>query len=132
MLNTKQMHALNHAYSITAHKSQGSQFTRIIVPIRESCLLEQTLIYTAVTRGIEQVVLVGDEQAALSAIKAPACLGCTQAHHFVYVAKETLNNFPYGKVRRVVFDVICHFMALISAFCASVFQLSQTRELLAK
>ncbi len=71
-LNTKQMHALNHAYSITVHKSQGSQFKRIIVPIRESRLLDQTLIYTAVTRGIEQVVLVGDEQAVSTAIKARA------------------------------------------------------------
>ncbi|MDP1594599.1 MAG: AAA family ATPase [Gallionella sp.] len=71
-LKTKQMYALKHAYSITVHKSQGSQFRRIIVPIRESRLLDQTLIYTAVTRGIDQVVLVGDVQAALTAIRAPA------------------------------------------------------------
>lgn len=71
-LTTKQMQALNHSYSITVHKSQGSQFNRVVVPIRESRLLDQTLIYTAVTRGVEQVVLVGDEQATLNAIKAPA------------------------------------------------------------
>ena len=66
------MNALKHSYSITVHKSQGSQFKRVIVPIRESRLLDQTLIYTAVTRGIDQVVLVGDEDAAMRAIKAPA------------------------------------------------------------
>lgn len=71
-LTTRQMNALRHSYSITVHKSQGSQFKRVIVPIRESRLLDQTLIYTAVTRGVDQVVLVGNEQAALKAIKAPA------------------------------------------------------------
>ena len=71
-LNSRQMQALNHAYSITVHKSQGSQFKRIILPIRASRLLDQTLIYTAVTRGVEQVVLIGDEDACLAAIKAPA------------------------------------------------------------
>ncbi len=71
-LNTRQVNSLKHSYSITVHKSQGSQFRRIIVPIRESKLLDQTLIYTAVTRGVDQVVLVGDEQAAMKAIKAPA------------------------------------------------------------
>ena len=71
-LTTRQMNALRHSYSITVHKSQGSQFKRVIVPIRESRLLDQTLIYTAVTRGVDQVVLVGDEEAAMRAIKAPA------------------------------------------------------------
>ena len=72
LLNSLQMNALKHSYSITVHKSQGSQFKRVIVPIRESRLLDQTLIYTAVTRGVDQVVLVGDEEAAMRAIKAPA------------------------------------------------------------
>ena len=71
-LTSQQMNAIKHSYSITVHKSQGSQFKRVIVPIRESRLLDQTLIYTAVTRGIDQVVLVGDEDAAMRAIKAPA------------------------------------------------------------
>lgn len=71
-LNSNQMNALKHSYSITVHRSQDSQFRRVIVPIRESRLLDQTLIYTAVTRGVEQVVLVGDEEATMRAIKAPA------------------------------------------------------------
>lgn len=70
-LNSKQVEALCHAYAITVHKSQGSQFRRVIVPIRQSKLLDQTLIYTAVTRGVEQVILVGDLSAAMTAIKAP-------------------------------------------------------------
>lgn len=71
-LTTKQVNALNHAFAITVHKAQGSQFNRVIVPIQTSSLLDQTLIYTAVTRGVDQVVLVGDEQAALDAIRASA------------------------------------------------------------
>lgn len=71
-LKSHQLEALTHSYSITVHKSQGSQFTRVIVPIRESRLLDQTLIYTAITRGVDQVVLVGDRKAAEAAIIAPA------------------------------------------------------------
>lgn len=72
LLNSSQIHALSHSYSITVHKSQGSQFTRVILPIRKSSLLDQTLIYTAVTRGVDQVVLVGDLDATSAAIRAPA------------------------------------------------------------
>jgi exodeoxyribonuclease V alpha subunit len=71
-LNTNHIQSLAHAYAITVHKSQGSQFRRVVVPIRDSEMLDQALIYTAVTRGIDQVVLVGDENAALRAIKSPA------------------------------------------------------------
>ncbi len=71
-LNTKQLNAVNHAYAITTHKGQGSQFSRVVIPIRESRLLDQALIYTAVTRGVDQVVLVGDLDAAMKAIKVPA------------------------------------------------------------
>lgn len=72
ILKTSQIYALTHAYAITIHKSQGSQFERVIIPIRQSRLLDQTLIYTAVTRGVEQVVFVGDLRAARNAIVAPA------------------------------------------------------------
>lgn len=72
LLNSSHIQSLSHSYSITVHKSQGNQFKRVIVPIRASRLLDQTLIYTAVTRGVEQVVLVGDVEAANAAIKAPA------------------------------------------------------------
>lgn len=72
LLNSSQILALNHAYAITVHKSQGSQFQRVVVPVRTSRLLDQTLIYTAVTRGVEQVVLVGDLDAADEAIRSPA------------------------------------------------------------
>jgi exodeoxyribonuclease V alpha subunit len=59
------------AYGITVHKAQGSQFNRVAIPITRSRLLDRTLIYTALTRGIEQVVLIGDRQAFNKAIASP-------------------------------------------------------------
>jgi exodeoxyribonuclease V alpha subunit len=50
------------AYAITVHKAQGSQFKRVIIPIVRSRLLDRTLIYTALTRGMEQVVFIGDKK----------------------------------------------------------------------
>ena len=59
------------AYAISIHKAQGSQFQRVIVPIFKSRLLERTLIYTALTRATEQVVLIGDAAALRQAVEAP-------------------------------------------------------------
>jgi hypothetical protein len=53
-------HRLYLAYAITVHKTQGFQFKRVIVPIAKTRLLDRTLIYTALTRGMEQVVFVSD------------------------------------------------------------------------
>jgi len=62
---------LERSYSITIHKSQGSQFHRVIVPITKSQLLDRTLLYTAITRAQSQVILVGDVDAARAAVLAP-------------------------------------------------------------
>ena len=62
---------LELAYAITIHKAQGSQFPRIVVPVRHSRLLDRTLLYTAITRAQTQVIMVGDVAAAKSAVEAP-------------------------------------------------------------
>ena len=51
------------AYAITVHKSQGSEFPVVIMPISffPPALATRNLIYTAVTRGKEDVILVGTE-----------------------------------------------------------------------
>lgn len=67
--------ALDLAYAISVHKAQGSQFRRVIIPIFPSRLLDRTLIYTALTRATEQVVLVGALEALEAAVAAPP------AHH---------------------------------------------------
>ncbi|HEY1238984.1 MAG TPA: ATP-dependent RecD-like DNA helicase [Bryobacteraceae bacterium] len=68
---TDPLHRIDLAYAITVHKAQGSQFTRVIVPVVRSRLLDRTLIYTALTRGIEQVVFIGDRDAFDAAVMAP-------------------------------------------------------------
>jgi len=62
---------LDLAYAVTIHKSQGSQFRRVIVPVFQTRLLDRTLIYTAITRASEQVVLLGNRAALQAAIEAP-------------------------------------------------------------
>ena len=60
-----------HAYAITCHRAQGSQFKRVIVPVTHSRILDRTMLYTAVTRAQEQVVLVGDREAFEHAVRRP-------------------------------------------------------------
>jgi len=62
---------VEQAYAITVHKAQGSQFRRVIVPIRRTRLLDRALLYTALTRAEEQVILVGDREAARAAALGP-------------------------------------------------------------
>ena len=59
------------AHGITTHKSQGSQYERVVIVIpRPSAILDRTLIYTAITRAKSQAVLVGDTAAIRMAIEA--------------------------------------------------------------
>lgn len=59
-----QMDELEHSYAITVHKSQGSEFPIVIIPMSwfTPMLATRNLLYTAVTRGKDAVVLVGSEQ----------------------------------------------------------------------
>ena len=55
---------LDHAYAITVHKSQGSEYPIVIIPMcsAASMLLSRNLLYTAVTRAEKMVILVGREE----------------------------------------------------------------------
>jgi exodeoxyribonuclease V alpha subunit len=55
---------LDHAYAVTVHKSQGSEFPIILMPVFPvpPMLASRNLLYTAVTRGKRLVVLVGRER----------------------------------------------------------------------
>jgi exodeoxyribonuclease V alpha subunit len=52
---------VEHAYAITVHKSQGSEFPVVIIPVYAAApmLMTRNLIYTAVTRGRRSVILIG-------------------------------------------------------------------------
>lgn len=61
---------LTLAYCITAHKAQGSQFNRVIIPIYQWNKLDQSWIYTALTRSVKQAVLVGDIKYARERVRS--------------------------------------------------------------
>jgi exodeoxyribonuclease V alpha subunit len=58
------------AYSITIHKSQGSEFPVVVIPLstEHNMMLQRNLLYTAITRGRRLVVLVGEERAMQQAV----------------------------------------------------------------
>lgn len=62
---------IQHAYAITVHKSQGSQFRRVIIPVVKSKVLDRTFVYTALTRAQVQVIFIGDAEAVREAITLP-------------------------------------------------------------
>jgi exodeoxyribonuclease V alpha subunit len=68
--NDVAMTKLRLAYAITAHKSQGSEFDTIIMPIvrTQGRMLQRNLLYTAVTRARKRVWLIGDEMAIQLAV----------------------------------------------------------------
>ncbi len=59
------------AYAISVHKSQGSEFPAVVLPLltQHYVLLQRNLLYTAVTRGKKLVVIVGDRKALGIAIR---------------------------------------------------------------
>lgn len=59
------------AYAISIHKSQGSEFDVVLIPftLEYRKMLYRKLIYTAVTRCKEKLILVGDIKALEQAIK---------------------------------------------------------------
>ncbi len=62
---------LSLAYAITVHKSQGSEFPAVVMPIatQQFMLLQRNLIYTGVTRGKKLVVLIGQPKALAIAVR---------------------------------------------------------------
>jgi exodeoxyribonuclease V alpha subunit len=62
---------LIHAYAVSVHKSQGSEFRAVVVPVltQHYVMLQRNLLYTAVTRARELVVLVGTRRAIAIAVR---------------------------------------------------------------
>ena len=63
--------ALVPAYAATIHKSQGSEFPAVVIPVmtQHYSLLQRNLLYTGVTRGRKLVVLVGQPKAVAIAVR---------------------------------------------------------------
>jgi len=62
---------LTHAYCISVHKSQGSEYPIVILPITNAyhIMLQKKLLYTAVTRAKKSLVIIGEKAALAKGVK---------------------------------------------------------------
>jgi exodeoxyribonuclease V alpha subunit len=67
-----ELDALVPAYAATIHKSQGSEYPAVVIPImtQHYTMLQRNLLYTGVTRGKRLVVLVGQKKAVANAVRS--------------------------------------------------------------
>ena len=66
-----ELDTLTLAYAATIHKSQGSEYPAVVIPVmtQHYVMLQRNLIYTGVTRGKKLVVLVGQKKAVAIAVR---------------------------------------------------------------
>jgi exodeoxyribonuclease V alpha subunit len=66
-----ELDALVPAYAASIHKSQGSEYPAVVIPVmtQHYAMLERNLLYTGVTRGKRLVVLVGQKKAVAIAVR---------------------------------------------------------------
>jgi exodeoxyribonuclease V alpha subunit len=66
-----ELDALVPAYAATIHKSQGSEYPAVVIPVmtQHYAMLQRNLLYTGVTRGKKLVVLVGQRKAIAIAVR---------------------------------------------------------------
>ncbi|UQI43597.1 ATP-dependent RecD-like DNA helicase [Streptomyces sp. HU2014] len=75
---------LAHAYAVTIHRSQGSEYPAVVIPVTTGAwmMLQRNLLYTAVTRAKQLVVLVGSRKALGQAVRTvSAGRRCTALDH---------------------------------------------------
>ena len=62
---------ISPAYAISIHKSQGSEFPVVVIPLamQQYMLLERNLIYTGITRGKRLVMVIGEPKALRIAVR---------------------------------------------------------------
>jgi exodeoxyribonuclease V alpha subunit len=66
-----ELDALVPAYAVTIHKSQGSEYPAVVIPVmtQHYAMLQRSLLYTGITRGKKLVVLVGQKKAVAIAVR---------------------------------------------------------------
>ncbi len=70
LVPTSRLSSVQTAYAMTIHRAQGSQYQRVsvLLPPPSSALLSRQLLYTAVTRGIEHVRVIGTCESVVAAV----------------------------------------------------------------
>ena len=64
---------LAHAYAVTIHRSQGSEYPAVVIPLTTSSwtMLQRNLLYTAITRAKQLIILAGSRRALAQAVRTP-------------------------------------------------------------
>jgi len=85
-----ELDSLAPAYALTIHKSQGSEYPAVVIPIHTQhyVMLQRNLLYTAVTRGRRLVVLIGSPRALAIAVRR------ADTHQRVTLLREWLVHGP--------------------------------------
>jgi exodeoxyribonuclease V alpha subunit len=80
------------AYALTGHKTQGSEFHEVVLPIVGShwMMLNNKLLYTEMTRAKEKLLIVGERYAFAS-----GCKKCDET------ARNTITKFFHGAKKHV-------------------------------
>lgn len=67
----RELDELVHAYAVTVHKSQGSEYPAVVLPLltQHFMLLQRNLLYTALTRARKLAVIIGSKKAMAIAVK---------------------------------------------------------------
>jgi exodeoxyribonuclease V alpha subunit len=93
-----QLGDLIHAYALTVHKAQGSEFDHVVAPLTGDipALLTRKLLYTLVTRARRTVVLVGQDRALAMALETPGARRNTLLAHALAAQLEAQGALPPG------------------------------------
>ncbi|MFD5617365.1 ATP-dependent RecD-like DNA helicase [Streptomyces yangpuensis] len=86
---------LAHAYAVTIHRSQGSEYPAVVIPVTTSAwmMLQRNLLYTAVTRAKKLVVLVGSRKALGQAVRTVSA-----GRRYTAVAPRLSGRIPVGNI----------------------------------
>lgn len=86
---------LAHAYAVTIHRSQGSEYPAVVIPVTTGAwmMLQRNLLYTAVTRAKKLVVLVGSRKALGQAVRTVSA-----GRRFTAVAPRLSGRIPVGNI----------------------------------
>lgn len=94
---------LEHAYAVTVHKSQGSEFDTVILPLfyGYSEFLTRNLLYTAITRAKRKMILVGSQRTIWHMVaNARVSRRYTALDHEICAQAEMVQKLAQGKERQ--------------------------------
>ena len=86
------------AYAATIHKSQGSEYPAVVIPVltQHYAMLQRNLLYTGVTRGKKLVVLVGQKKAVAIAVRNVRTPALVEAGRVAAAETDCLRTVRHG------------------------------------